>query len=81
MTDRRKPAAGFWITVALVVLLVTLVAYPLSTGPAEWMRDHGWLSQGTIDALNWFYSPLPWTYQHSPDFIQRAIRWYGSLWH
>jgi hypothetical protein len=42
MTSSRKhPTAAFWLTVALVVVLVTLVAYLLSTGPAEWMRDHG----------------------------------------
>jgi hypothetical protein len=79
-SDRGKPSAGFWMTVALVVVL-GLMAYPLSTGPAEWMRDHGLLSEGIVDALDWFYSPLPWTYDHSPAFIQRAIRWYGSLWH
>jgi hypothetical protein len=65
--------------VALVVVLA-LLAYPLSVGPAEWMRAHGWLSQGTLEALDWFYSPLPWIYGASPALIRRAIDWYVSLW-
>jgi hypothetical protein len=36
MTDRKKPTAGFWVTVALVGVLV---AYPLSFGPACWLSD------------------------------------------
>jgi len=31
--DRKKPTAGFWITVALATMLV---GYPLSFGPAGW---------------------------------------------
>jgi hypothetical protein len=34
MTDRKKPSAGFWTTVALVALLV---GYPLSFGPWCWI--------------------------------------------
>jgi hypothetical protein len=34
MTSARKPSAGFWITVALVTVLV---GYPLSVGPGCWM--------------------------------------------
>jgi hypothetical protein len=77
MTDRRKPPVGFWIIVALVALLV---AYPLSTGPADWMRAHGWLSQGTVKTLDRFYSPLPWTYKNSPALVRRGIDWYAHLW-
>ena len=38
MTDdqKKKPSAGFWVTVALVVVLV---AYPLSFGPACWITS------------------------------------------
>ena len=31
MTDRKKPGVAFWAT---VVVVVVLVAYPLSFGPA-----------------------------------------------
>ncbi len=33
--DRKNLTAGFWITVALVALLV---GYPLSIGPAWWLQ-------------------------------------------
>ena len=36
MTDRRKPGAAFWAT---VVVVVVLVAYPLSFGPACWVTS------------------------------------------
>ena len=35
MTSDRKPAAGFWITVAVVAVLV---AFPLSFGPVCWLK-------------------------------------------
>jgi hypothetical protein len=36
MTDRKKPGVAFWATVGLVVVLV---GYPLSFGPAYWLVD------------------------------------------
>ena len=44
MISSRKPTAGFWITVALVAVLV---GYPLSFGPACW-----WLSSPTPVTFN-----------------------------
>ncbi len=34
--DRKHPSAGFWLTVALVAVLV---GYPLSFGPVWWLVD------------------------------------------
>src|SRR5258708_4275855 len=34
-SDRKQPTAGFWISVALVAVLV---GYPLSFGPACWLN-------------------------------------------
>jgi hypothetical protein len=49
-TDHKKPAAGFWITVALVAVLV---GYPLSAGPVTWMAAH--------EAIpDWSNAPLSW---------------------
>ena len=36
MTPRKHPSAAFWITVALVAVLV---GYPLSFGPACWISS------------------------------------------
>jgi hypothetical protein len=55
MTSARNPTAGFWITVALVAVLV---GYPLSIGPTEWiflkLGGPTWL--GT--AMGRAYAPL-----------------------
>ena len=54
MTDRKHASAAFWITVALVVVLV---GYPLSFGPACWLV--GWTGTdsgfGTVCRM---YAPL-----------------------
>jgi hypothetical protein len=54
--NRKKPSAGFWITVAPIALLV----YPVSWGPVQWIEvkfdDPAWL-QTTSDVV---YAPLYW---------------------
>jgi len=69
MTERR-PAIGFWLTVAAVVMLA---AYPLSAGPACWLWARGALPTG-----GWpyrIYSPLfaasSWNSQ-----VREASAWY-----
>lgn len=52
MTAPHKPTAGFWITVALVVVLVV---YPLSFGPACWLVNHEILP---LRPTAIFYQPL-----------------------
>jgi hypothetical protein len=37
-TSRKKPGVAFWAT---VVVVVVLVAYPLSFGPACWLAARG----------------------------------------
>ena len=52
MTDRKKPTAGFWITVALVA---ALVAYPLSFGPACWITSRMSVETSAIGVI---YRPI-----------------------
>jgi len=52
MTSDHKPTAGFWITVALVVVLV---AYPLSFGPACSLCFH---TSASYQALGVIYRPV-----------------------
>jgi hypothetical protein len=75
--DRKKPGVAFWST---VVLLVVLVAYPLSAGPLQWARAHGLLSQGMIDALTLFYSPIRWIHDIGPEALRQVLDWYLQLW-
>jgi hypothetical protein len=50
--SRKKPGVAFWATVVVVVLLV---AYPLSFGPACWMYGRGVV---TLRAITTLYSPM-----------------------
>src|SRR6266436_3006516 len=75
MTDRKKPTAGFWITVALVVMLV---GYPLSIGPATWIESRHWTA-GSHFLLEDTYRPVLWTARQCPEFLQIPLRWYLSI--
>src|SRR5258708_5531586 len=47
----RKPTAGFWITVALVVVF----AYPATFGPACWLADRNLVTYGAVAEI---FSPF-----------------------
>jgi hypothetical protein len=51
-SDRKKPGLAFWAT---VVLVVVLVAYPLSFGPACWLTSHLESGAGFVSV---FYRPI-----------------------
>ena len=76
MTDRKKPGLAFWAT---VVVVIALVAYPLSFGPACWMRTR-FRDSAVWDATDVFYSPILalWS-QTYPDWCGRGISWYANL--
>jgi len=74
--ERKKPSAGFWITVALVAVLV---AYPLSFGPACALCDRDLLSVQTIQSI---YRPVLFAMlsEKVPDggLIADYARWCGG---
>jgi hypothetical protein len=75
MTDRKKPGVPFWAT---VVLVVVLMGYPLSIGPAHcliWHTNSTWLSE-TADAL---YSPLADVCDKSATATS-TLFWYDGIW-
>jgi hypothetical protein len=78
MSDRKKPTAGFWITVSLVAVVV---GYPLSFGPACWIVPRLWarglMPQLVADALWKFYAPL--RSDDLPASFAEARDWYGNL--
>ena len=71
ITDRKKPGVAFWAT---VIVVVVLVAYPLSFGPACWLIWNVELSQPVLNFLDAFYDPLEWS-QTTFDWAD----WYGHL--
>jgi len=68
MSSPRNPSTGFWITVALVAVLV---GYPLSFGPAMWFVGRGHLHRKIVERAYW---PVLCV------FPPHKIRWFGEMW-
>jgi hypothetical protein len=52
--DRKKPGAALWCSVALIV---ALIAYPLSFGPACWATSRLRVGADTVSLI---YQPITW---------------------
>jgi hypothetical protein len=73
-SDRRQPGVAFWAT---VVMVVVLVAYPLSFGPWCWLTCRTTVGAQGVPSL---YRPFTLVLDsHRTDRIGRAILWYTSL--
>ena len=55
--DRKAPSAAFWAT---VVVVVALVAYPLTFGPACWLVSHLHAPQRPLRLLYWPLARVAW---------------------
>ena len=77
MTDRKRPTAGFWITVAVVVVLA---GYPLSFGPFLWLNSNHFFPDPLVRTLAVFYWPIDWLYHISPQAVREAFKWYIGIW-
>jgi hypothetical protein len=56
-TSRKQPGVAFWVTVMVVVVLV---AYPLSFGPACWLADNGIVLPMRATAIGDILSDMEW---------------------
>jgi hypothetical protein len=72
--ERKNPTAGFWITVALVAVLV---GYLLSWGPAIWLFKEGVLPRHTV---HWTFRPLGYIVEALPLREQFRISLYLAWW-
>jgi hypothetical protein len=77
MTDRKKPGVAFWATVVAVV--VVLVLYPLSWGPALWLQGSGYWPERLI-WVDHVYDPLRLLLEHSPEPVDDAATHYLLWW-
>jgi hypothetical protein len=77
ISDRKKPGVAFWAT---LVVVAVLVAYPLSIGPAYWLKRQDWAYGSTHGAFHAVYGPIIWIYQQGPQPAHDAIGWYVDLW-
>ncbi len=73
MTPHKQPGVAFWATIVVVVGLV----YVLSIGPATWLNERRYLSNGTVTTL---YAPVFVVYEYGPRPIRRATDWYLAFW-
>jgi hypothetical protein len=70
--SRKQPGVAFWAT---VVLVVALVAYPLSFGPWCWCTSR---LKGEIRSVPPVYGPITLLAETGRP-AGHAIRWYASL--
>jgi len=75
MTPSRHPSAAFWITVALVAVLVT---YPLSFGPACWLTASS-DRFAKPDRAMIIYWPLGGAAAQGPEPVYKTLRWWMCL--
>jgi hypothetical protein len=72
VTFRKHPTPGFWITLALVAVLV---GYPLSFGPACWISER---TENDGKILSFLYRPiiqLAFTNSTTGDFMVKYMMW------
>jgi hypothetical protein len=72
-SDRKKPGVAFWAT---VVVVVVLVAYPLSFGPACWISSR---VKADEKFVNGFYQPVLRMTSGRQGWLQRVALWYSAL--
>ncbi len=72
--DRKKPGWTIWATVGLVV---ALVGYPLSFGPACGFVARKYLSARFVEDAYW---PILWGYVDTPFGIVGSISSYAEIW-
>jgi hypothetical protein len=79
MNDRRKQSARSWG----VLVVVVLIAYPVSMGPAFWLctDEIGRIHSDWRGDFFWAaYDPLIGAYQKGPKPVRAVLGWYLELW-
>jgi hypothetical protein len=59
-----------WAKWTAAILALVVVAYPLSSGPADWLLLHGYTSEPVNKVLRVFYAPSGWFIRNSPKPVQ-----------
>ena len=78
MGEERKKKSGVSgpVLFAVIGLIVALpILYVLSSGPATWLYDHGYVSTGTLERI---YLPLGWMNERCKPLENFQI-WYCSF--
>ena len=80
MTSRNHSGVAFPATVVVVVVLLALLAYPLSIGPAIWICDQDWSPEWAWPAYWQVYDPIISVCNEGPAPFDDALNWYVNLW-
>ena len=75
-SDCKKPGVVVWVTVMVVVLIV----YVLSAGPALWIVSQDWSPDWALQVFNVLHFPVGYLDDHGPQPVRQAIDWYADLW-
>jgi hypothetical protein len=76
--ERKRPGAGFWATVAIVLMLV---GYPLSYPPVVRLANRGFFPEAFEPAIDLFDRPMTWFLYKAPDNkLKDLMFWYLRLW-
>jgi hypothetical protein len=70
--DRKKPGIAFWTLVAVVIVLIL---YPLSLGPACWISCKAERGEEFVTAL---YRPILWI-ANATQPSRQFVFWYAGL--
>lgn len=63
-----------------VLLVLSVVVYPLSMGPACWLLTQEWKPDGAHAVVHQLFAPLLWVYRNGPEPVHVVMRWYIFLW-
>jgi hypothetical protein len=79
VTSAKKPGVAFWATVLVVV---GLVAYPLSWGPSCWLywKLGGQTPPDWMGTVMDVYYPVWWASENGPDWFRLTVRLYLDWW-
>ncbi len=73
MTSRKKPGVAFWAT---VVVVVVIVANPVSFGPACWLTNRGYIDSTTSGRI---YRPMLQLCVQKHARLGEILRWFALL--
>ena len=72
-SPHQKPGVAFWAT----VVIVFLVSYVASVGPAQYIAAHRLLPVGAISAGQVFYAPLASLPEPVALWLERYADWFA----
>lgn len=76
MEDEGKERSWSVPTIIALALIFVAVLYVLSTGPALWLENHGYLAVGVMGTV---YFPITLACESS-ETIDSALVWYWRFW-